>query len=282
MADMTFRGPDDCDGEGERGESGERGKRGHRGHDGERGHDGHDGATGPTGPTGATGPTGSTGPTGQTGPSGGAGFTRQIFTANGVYIPTPGTSRVNVRMSGGGGAGAGAEGGLAGSSAGGGGAAGAALEFVVMGPITGGPVLIGAGETGSTGSGGSGLPTSVTINATVYEAAPGGGGVQTASTPIAVLAQGGITSDASTAVDIISGDNGMPGGTSSNHPLAGAMGGNGGSGLFGIGGRGAIGGGDGSAGSGFGSGGGGAATILTDQVGGDGMPGVVIIDEYAS
>lgn len=267
MVDLNIRALDcdDCEGE--------RGKRGHRGH---RGHDGRDGDTGPTGPTGPMGFTGSTGP----GFDGSAGPTRLIFTVDGVYVPTPGTTRVRVLMSGGGGGGGGSSGSPTGNSVGGGGAAGADLDFIVDGPITGGSVLIGTGGPGGFSNPGSnGLLTSVTINAVVYTASPGEGGGRTQVTGSNAVAFGGITLPGSSAVDIVSGDDGMSG----VHGGLAAAGGNGGSGEFGIGGQGfraLASAGDGLPGTGFGSGGGGAASTTTDQTGGNGAPGVVIIEEF--
>lgn len=263
MADIKIL-EDECDGE--------RGPRGHRGH---RGHDGDDGSTGPTGPTG----------------SGSGAPTRQIFTSDGTYVPTPGTTSVRVLMSGGGGAGGGAgttTPGVTAHSIGGGGGAGAALDFILDGPITGGPVVIGAGGTGNIENpGNDGLPSSVTINGTVFTAASGEGGgfaLVVGTTGVAV-AFGGITLSGSSAVDIVSGDDGMSGVHGDTTVLAG---GNGGSGEFGIGGQGFRGfgssSGDGLPGSGFGSGGGGAGSTgalgtTPPQTGGSGAPGVVIIEE---
>ena len=176
-----------------------------------------------------------------------------------------------------------------GNSVGGGGAAGAALDFIIDGPITGGPVVIGAGGAGVVGgAGGDGSITSVTINAVVYVAAPGQGGsrVSSPSPATPAFALGGITLPGSSAVDIVSGDNGMPGSMVSGDSLnLNAVGGHGGSGEFGIGGEATTGGGSGSPGQGRGSGGGGAASATaplgTDAAGGDGAPGVVIIEEFS-
>jgi len=248
MADIKIL-EDDCD-------RGERGPRGHRG---------HDGSTGPTGPTGSTGPTGPTGPAGP--------LSRQIFTADDTYVPTPGTTKVQVQMSGGGGDGGDSVGSPGGLSVGGGGGAGAALDFFIDGggSITGGPVVIG----------GPGGPTSVTINAVVYTATPGqNGGLAFSAIGDPVTAAGGNTSAGSSAVDVVSGESGMPGivlSTVFGHSGTGA------GGEFGIGGNGngVDSPGNGQAGSGFGSGGGGALSTTASFVGGTGAPGIVIIDEYA-
>ena len=256
MADISKRLPG-CAHDGERGKRGKRGKRGHRG---------QDGATGPTGPVGPVGPAGP--------------LARQIFTADGTYVPSPGTTKVRVMMCGGGGSGGGA-GTAVGVSVGGGGGAGASLDFFLDGggPITGGPVVIGMGGTGIVVGGSPGSPTSVTINAVVYTAAPGMGGGTAANPPPATI-PGGNTLVGSSPVGIVSGESGLPGIVDDllhGHGGAGAGGG------FGIGGNSSIIPGNGLPGSGFGSGGGGAwATQLTlSFVGGDGAPGIVVIDEFA-
>jgi hypothetical protein len=172
---------------------------------------------------------------------------------------------------------------VGGVSVGGGGGSGAALNFFIDGggPITGGPVVIGAGGIGGLGLVGSpGAPTSVTINAIVYTAAPGNGGGLAFSAAGTATAQGGNTQAGSSAVDVVSGESGLPGIGVAGSSLV-AIGGNGAGGEFGIGGSGSTGDGNGSAGSGFGSGGGGSVSSTVDQSGGDGTAGVVIIDEFA-
>lgn len=247
MSDISKRGPA-C-------EEGERGKRGRRG---------RDGATGPTGP----------------GFAGSAGPTRQIFTADGTYVPTPGVTTVRVLMSGGGGGGGGSAGSIGNQSIGAGGGSGAALDFVLDGPITGGPVVIGAGGAGGIGgvSGSDGTASSVTINATVFTAAPGSGGGSGGPIAGTLATPGGGTLPGSTAVDVVSGDDGAPGIIAG---VGNGVGGNGGSGSLGIGGAGGflstV---DGSPGSGYGAGGGGSFSTTIDRNGGDGAPGVVIVDEY--
>ena len=265
MTDISKRGPD-CDNDCE----GERGKRGRRGH---RGHDGSDGSAGSDG---ATGPTGSTGTPGSSGP-----LARQIFTADGIYVPTPGTTKVHVMMSGGGGAGTGSQGSPAGVSVGGGGASGAALDFFIDGggPISGGPVVIGPGGISAIAGGSAGGPTSVTINTVVYTAAPGSqGGFALRALVTSATISGGTQLPGSSAVDVVSGDNGLPGIVTD---LTTGHGGSGAGGAFGIGGRGSLGPGVGLIGSGYGAGGGGAFSTDTSFIGGDGTAGVVIIDEFA-
>lgn len=257
MADIKIL-TDNCDDE-QHGDRGRRGRRGRRG---------------PTGPTGPS--------------SGGDGAqSRQIFTTDDTYVPTPGTTRVEVMMAGGGGAGGGSLGQVSGVSVGGGGGAGAALDFFIDSggvPITGGPVIIGAGGVGALGAaGGAGGFTTVTINGTVYSAAPGNGGGTAASdsfTPTAATVAGGNTLNLSSVVDVVSGECGTPGVAVS---LARGQGGTGAGGEFGIGGDGTdvLGGLDGGTASGFGAGGGGSGSTTTSQTGGAGAPGIVIIDEFA-
>lgn len=238
-------------------------------------------------PRGRRGRRGHDGPTGPTGPSGAEALARQIFTTDGTYVPTLGTTRVQVRMCGGGGAGGGSFGQVDGVSVGGGGGSGAALDFVVDGggaPITGGPVVIGAGGVGVLGSTGStGGFTTVTVNAVVYSAAPGSGGgtgLSDSFTPNAATVAGGNTLNLSSAVDVVSGECGTPGIAVS---LARGQGGTGAGGEFGIGGNGTevANSQDGEAASGFGAGGGGSGSTAASQTGGAGTAGVVVIDEFA-
>jgi hypothetical protein len=251
----------------------ERGKRGKRGERGERGKRGHEGPTGPTGPTG---------------PLSGAYLGRQKFTTDGTYVPTPGATKAHVQMCGGGasGTGTGVEAGLIG--AGGGGASGAGLDFVVEGggPLTGGPVVIGAGGAGQLGGAHDGTPTSVVINGTTYVADAGSAGGANSISTGSFRVPGGLVGTGSTPFGPLdgytSGDNGGEGfifgaGTAS----ADAFGGDGGSGDYGIGGQGAGGSNiSGSSATGYGAGGGGSATTATEEAGGSGAPGFVIIDEY--
>ena len=188
---------------------------------------------------------------------------------------------VHVMMSGGGGSGGGSLGAPGSRSVGGGGASGAALDFTIESPspITGGPVVIGAGGIGSPAGAQSGAPTSVTINGVVFLADRGNpGAIVTGAVGDTLFAAGGNIPPGSSPVVFVTGDNGSLGGYS---PAIGA-GGNGGSGAFGIGGRGFAGGpeGPGLPATVFGAGGGGALSLTTSQAGGNGAPGVVIIEEY--
>lgn len=269
--------------QGERGEAGERGERGHRGHTGPTGPTGPIGPTGPTGATGSTGSIGSTGATGTTGPSSGAFLGRVKFTADGMWVPIPGTMKVHVVMCGGGASGNGPLGTPTLTSVGGGGASGAGLDFDIesLVPITGGPVVIGLGGVGVLGGSNPGTPTSVVVNGTTYVADHGfaGGGAGTASG--FAIATGGSVGPGSTPFGPLdgytSGDNGSPGFV---YNAPNAFGGDGGSGDYGIGGSGSSG-SAGQSATGYGAGGGGTAGTTTSLAGGSGAPGFAIFEMYS-
>ena len=299
MADITKRGFDcDDDGEdgedGERGRRGKRGRRGHRGHDGHDGHDGkdgHDGHTGPTGSAGTTGPTGVAGATGAFGPSAGALIGRQVFNAagGGIYTPTPGTRRATVRGGGGGGGGGGvpaieAPRVVAVSS---GGNSGVSVETHVVAPpntfLSGGPFVVGAGGVGGVGAGFAtpGGDSSIVVNG-VLITAPGGQPGQTGLfNDVPRLVAENIQAALGTNVDYQSSDLGLPGFALDATSGQGAKGGSGGSGTYGIGGNGGLPGIGGAVGEGNGAGGGGTSTFSGASNGGDGAPGIWIIEEYS-
>ena len=278
MAETQIINPicgDDC--EGERGERGKRGRRGHRGHDG------HDGATGPTGPTGTTGP------------SAGALIGRQVFdvAGSGTYTPTPGTRSAIVRGCGAGGGGGGVLGTPPAEPAvGAGGNSGTAIEVEVIAPpntlLTGGPVVVGtggAGGTGLPGDGADGGDSTLLIGGTLLTAPGGkggrGGGNSTSLNP------GPFANNLAFGVDYQAFDLGGNGFTKVRTAASGfdVVAGNGGSGDYGGGGNGSTDTSDGLDGRGNGAGGGGAGngagnpTITHD--GGDGAPGLWIIEEYS-
>jgi hypothetical protein len=211
---------------------------------------------------------------------------RQVFTASGTYTPTAGTRAVLVRMVGGGGGGGGSARfpGAApyNTTRGAGGASGVYVEKWIINdtPLGGGEVTIGAGgAAGSSagGNGGDGGPTEVTIGGTTYIApgGPGGAGDTNGDAPVA----GGVANPGFTAlgVDLCVCQDGEDSGNGS---------GDGGGTPFGAGGRGSYRSSStgGRTGYGYGAGGGGGFTYHTDglaQNGGAGLPGVVIIDEFA-
>lgn len=208
---------------------------------------------------------------------------RQIFTSNGTYNPTPGTSRVRVRLCGGGAGGGGTTGAGGFAIAGGGGGSGLTVDFEVGGStISGGAVVIGtAGGGGAASSPGSnGTSSTIVVNTVTYTAAGGVGGQgATAVNANAVLGGGGQLGGSS-AGDWQTAQRGAIGVAFG----ADVNGGDGGSSPFGIGGAGTQsgGGGDGSPGTGRGCGGGGGASFNAGlHVGGAGNGGIAIVDEYA-
>ena len=202
----------------------------------------------------------------------------QKFTANGTYTPTAGTTTARVRMVGGGGSGGSAS--TTNNSGGTGGGSGEYVEALVTNAsgISGGTVTVGAAQTtaGSTGNN-----TSLTIESVTITAQGGGAGtsVTTASGGHAAAAPT-LGASGDTSFDTYRHvERGQANIMVATTPVF--VGGNGASGVLGRGGNGANGGNTaGGDGTGYGAGGGGATRSTTNQVGGDGAAGVVIIEEY--
>lgn len=220
---------------------------------------------------------------------------RQIFDTpgSGTYVPTPGTRRAIVRGCGGGGGGGGVgatDGTSAAGAAGGNSGIIVEREFVAAsGFLIGGPFTVGAiGVGGTAGNGAQGGISVITIEGITLTAVGGSGANGSASGnpnpviigPSAQAAFGGSNADYQAS------DLGQPGWTLAV-PASSiqAIGGAGGSGSFGIGGRGAGGVsalGAGQNATGNGAGGGGAAISINTAAadGGDGSPGIWIVEEY--
>lgn len=216
-------------------------------------------------------------------PIGGRFQSQQIYTSSDTWPKSAGLKRIKVHVLGGGGGGGGVDGQGAGTfAAGGGGESGlysssvieaaslGATETVTIGALGAGGVAGAAGSAGGTSSFGSLVD------------APGGvgGSGKTASSSQSCSPGGGGT--AVGAGDITAG--GDPGGygvglTISN---AGTNSGHGGSGIFGGGARGVLGDAAGIDATEYGSGGSGASVnnIATDFNGGDGSPGLIIVEEF--
>ena len=221
-------------------------------------------------------------PIASTGSLGGGLIGVQTFTSNGTYTPTPGTSKIIVRVVGGGGSGGSctATASNQGSAASGGGAGGYAESLVTAG-FSGVAITVGVG----------GVPAAIGNNA---------GNVGGASSfGIIVTAPGGTVGYGSPALvpPFLFGGTGISitpaggnivnaAGQTGEQSIALApnvvVGGIGGSSVFGAGGRGA-GWGDGFPGQGPGAGGGGASGIASQPGyrGGAGAAGIVIVTEYA-
>jgi hypothetical protein len=216
---------------------------------------------------------------------------RQVFEASGTYVPTPGTTKIVVRMVGAGGGGGGVANTAGNRAMGAGGASGVFLDFEVENggkPIAGGAVVVFAGGPGVVGGNGlDGNNTSITINGTTYTAKGGRGadpGTPTAPTTTAQMAgvtwpYGGSTSGTGISQAAQAGRESLM------IPTGAMLGGQGGSCPLGTGGQnGLIFGADsnGQDGAGYGAGGGGAsAETAVSKAGGAGAPGVVLIDEFA-
>lgn len=212
---------------------------------------------------------------------------RQVFIGPGAYTytPTPGTSRVVVRMCGGGGGGGGAAGG-ANVACGAGGTSGVTIELDLgIASANPGSGVAGAGGDGGTAAGGNGAPgnaTTLTLGGTTYTAAGGGGGGGRVSTPgnnsalVTGPVAGSTLPPTATYLSVATGTAGYIFGGAAAFP------GDGGGGVLGIGGLGShlVLGVGGNA-FGFGGGGGGANAGAVGFVGGSGTPGIVIIEEYS-
>lgn len=191
------------------------------------------------------------------------GFSRtSVITASTVWTVPQGVSLVRVRLVGAGGGGGGGDVGYAGA----GGGAGGYAEGTVG--VTPGQVL--SLSVGAGGAGSSGRSTAEPGNSTSFAgalSATGGGGGGSAN-PLSPGGAGGQGSGGSLA---LAGGYGNDGSTDSN-----GVGGAGGASAFGGGGRGSRGGGVFANGQAPGSGGGGGYQIPSN--GGNGAPGVIVID----
>lgn len=196
----------------------------------------------------------------------------QTFTSSGTYTPTPGTKRIRVTITGGGGGGSGANGKSTTEtvSGAGGGAGGTAIKFFTT---------IKSAYSVIIGSGGSGSPAS-------SSASPGGN-----SSFDTLLASGGTGGVLSSSGATAGGGGGISsGGDINSRGGSGSDGqagqfmltGNGGASFWGGGGR--AGSNAGVSGAAYGSGGGGAYDqnmTGSAKPGGNGAPGICIIEEYA-
>lgn len=208
---------------------------------------------------------------------------KQVFTSGGAYTPTAGMVYAWCRLVAGGGAGGGTigvSGQIANGSGGGGGAySEALLTAAQIGASQ--TVTIGAGGIGSTGNGTNGSASSL---GTLLTANGGSFGSTAAASATLSTANGGVGGTAGTGDISIPG---MTGGNGVSNGLVIGVSGAGGNSLLGAGGNsvieaalGAI---NGVAGSNYGAGGsGGVSLSLFNSTGGNGAPGVLIIEEYIS
>lgn len=205
----------------------------------------------------------------------------RTFTSSTTYTPTTGMLHCVVEILGGGGAGGGCAASSASNIASAG--AGGAGEYA-RGVFT--AATIGASQTVTIGAGGTGVSGNNPGNT--------GGTTSLGALMTALGGAGGTGSSANTTYTLSLGGLGGNGGTGGSFRCPGQCGGatfslfansnypgNGGSSVFGAGGRGLVTNGNGAAGLGYGSGGAGGFVYNGAAVsGGAGRPGIVIITEY--
>lgn len=210
--------------------------------------------------------------------------TQVILNGTTTYTPTTGTKTVTVVLVGAGGGGGGVKGAASSSgAAGGGGGGGTCIKTFgsVSGTYTVAVGALGGGGSGVTPSNGSlGGNTTFTNGGTTYTAFGGSGGVAMTSNSTLQCKAGGAGGVVSTNGDVNGG--GEPGAAGFTVTAALCNSGGGGSTPYGGGGVGLnSSSATGTAGTGFGAGGAGAACIAnSNQTGGAGTNGVIIIYEY--
>lgn len=237
------------------------------------------------------GPKGQTGPVGPAGPPGSGGLIGiTVLSSSGIFTTGPNTHKIRVRLQGGGGGGGSAKSSLPNTfaAAGGGSAGGYAEKTFTVTPSTGYNFVIGAGGPGgdkSVGGGNNaGTPggdTTFTVGLTTVTAPGGPAGSSITATGSAAITATPAPSATPTNGDInVPGEPGDPGFimgpfTTSN------CGGGGGTSPFGSGPPFQN---PGSTANGFGNGSGGAGaadSFAGGTNGGNGTPGLIIVEEYA-
>lgn len=211
---------------------------------------------------------------------------RRVFTANGTYTPTAGTTKVIVTVVGGGGGGGGTFSTSASQNASGSGGGGGAEAIGVFTTGFSG-VTMTIGPAGVSAAGANGTDGGVTSFGTLLTAEGGKGG------PRGLAATSGNTSGSAGGITVtgtaIISKAGQDGGAGTVYSIGTTLSGKGGDTNYG---RGGSPGGTGStAGSGtagangkdYGAGGAGAAGAISNVAlsGGSGRPGVIIVEEYA-
>ncbi|WP_417414523.1 DUF2793 domain-containing protein [Hoeflea sp.] len=201
--------------------------------------------------------------------------TLQVFTSSGTWTRPTGCVRIKVTVLGGGGGGGGCNsGGAATGGGGGGGAGGASIKMIDVSAVPTVAVTVGAGGNGVNGS--SGNSGAASYFGAYCSAGGGGGGAYAGPSSGGA---GGTQGEAAGGDVILQGGWGQSGSFASAAAIAG---GNGGSALLGGGGGGGAGGYPARSGCNYGGGGGGGEALpgAGTRQGGDGAPGVVMVEEY--
>lgn len=211
---------------------------------------------------------------------------RRVFTANGTYTPTAGTTKVIVTVVGGGGGGGGTFTTNASQNAAGSGGGGGAEAIGVFTTGFSG-VTMTIGPAGVSAAAANGTDGGVTSFGTLLTAEGGKGG------PRGLAATSGNTSGSAGGVAVtgtpIIVKAGQDGGAGTVYSVGTTLSGKGGDSNYGYGGSpvgtgsSAGSGSTGNSGKDYGSGGSGAACSISDAArsGGSGRPGLIIVEEYA-
>ncbi len=200
-----------------------------------------------------------------------------------VYTVPSGVKALLVEVVAGGGGGGGSTGATSQGGAGGGGASGGFARKFITATATAYTYIVGAkGLGGSAGAndGVAGTNSTFGAGASLITAKGGGGGLQGASAATLNAARGGNHGGISTGGDINA--NGAPGGNGIASGVLIALGGQGGNSVYGGGAWTASGNNDAEAGTAPGAGGGGGSTLNsgTSRAGGNGVDGLITIQEF--
>lgn len=211
----------------------------------------------------------------------------RVFLASGLYTPTPGTRYIRIRMTGAGAAGAGSSACAAGySSIGGSGGPGAYLEVFLPAPASA-TITIGAAGIGTTGNvaGGNGGTTSFVAPGISISCPGGTGGVAPVMSSAVFMVQGQAAASPSVtgSVTTLTANGGVWSAEGMSLTPTTARSGCGGSNQMGTGANGVVGGPGLTPYAGFGGGGSGAVSLSSGvaYTGGNGLPGMMEIEEYA-
>lgn len=206
------------------------------------------------------------------------------MTSNQTYNRPSDVAAVHVIVQAPGGGGAGARGDDGTARVGGGGGVGAKLEVTILNPLNSYPVSIGAFGTGGAAGPNNGTPGG-SASFGVFSANGGGAGTTFSATTALIIASPGAGASAPTSGDLNVG--GASGGLGIKLSIDVRLAGSGGNSTLGSGGRGfnastAVATANGGlAGDGYGSGGGGGCSSSSaNAAGGNGAPGVVIVQEF--